>query len=355
MGCDFYQLTINSINEMEWDQKLAEFSDANIYQSWAYAKVYYREKKIRMALYHENDLVAIALVRSLPLPYIRAGFTYIPMGPVWQKKGCNPDWKVFEAMVSAIKGEFSLRRGTYVRLLPNLFEDEAETAKSILENLGYTWRGPTRRTLVVDLTRPLEEIKAGLRKKWRYCLRCASNESLELEFGMSGNLLVEAHRVYKEMLRRKKFAEFVNQEKLFRVQAILPNDVKLKVLTCKKGGETIGAIVWSEIGETGRPVFAATGDQGLKTHASYLLWWTMIEKMKEAGCKRVDLGGINQQRNPGGYVFKSGIANKQGKDVHYVGFFDTNDRNLNRLAVVGMDWLKMVMRRWKMLREKRKM
>lgn len=354
MENNVYQLTINSINEMDWDKKLADFSDANIYQSWAYAKIYYREKKIRIALYRGKDLVAMALVRSLWLPYLNAGFTYVPWGPVWQKKGCRADWNLFETMAMAIKKEFSSRRGTYVRLLPNLYEDEAERAKSILESQGYRWRGPIHRTLVVDLTKPLEDIKAGLRRKWRQCLGYASKELLELNFGISENLLMEAYRVYKNMHKRKKFAEFVDKEKLIRVQAVLPNDVKLKTLTCKKDGETIGAIVWSEIGETGLPVLAATGDRGLKTHGSYLLWWTMIEKMREAGCKRVDLGGIDEQRNPGGYIFKSGIANKQGKDVRYIGFFDTNDRYLNRFAAKGIDWMKTFIRKWRMLREKLK-
>jgi len=37
----------------------------------------------------------------------------------------------------------------------------------------------------------------------------------------------------------------------------------------------------------------------------------MIKWLKQRGCKRYDLGGINLDDNPGVYHFKSGITNQE--------------------------------------------
>ncbi len=49
----------------------------------------------------------------------------------------------------------------------------------------------------------------------------------------------------------------------------------------------------------------------MKNNGSYLLQWEMIKWLKQRGCQKYDLGGINLDDNPGVYHFKSGITNQE--------------------------------------------
>jgi lipid II:glycine glycyltransferase (peptidoglycan interpeptide bridge formation enzyme) len=62
---------------------------------------------------------------------------------------------------------------------------------------------------------------------------------------------------------------------------------------------------------------------------SYLLQWKAIEWMKNNGCRRYNLNGINPIVNPGSYHFKAGLSGKNGKDVYYLGRFDCFTGKIN--------------------------
>jgi lipid II:glycine glycyltransferase (peptidoglycan interpeptide bridge formation enzyme) len=47
-------------------------------------------------------------------------------------------------------------------------------------------------------------------------------------------------------------------------------------------------------------------------------------------CLRYDLGGINKERNPGGYKFKTGISTHEISDI---GTFQISDSYLSKLTL----------------------
>ena len=102
---------------------------------------------------------------------------------------------------------------------------------------------------------------------------------------------------------------------------------------CQSNGKPIAGLVGSAIGDVGIELIAATGNDGLELGGSYLLRWKMVEYLKRCGCHFYDLNGINPERNPGGYQFKSGLCEKNGLDLHYLGTFEAFKNPLSRLAV----------------------
>jgi lipid II:glycine glycyltransferase (peptidoglycan interpeptide bridge formation enzyme) len=66
--------------------------------------------------------------------------------------------------------------------------------------------------------------------------------------------------------------------------------------------------VSSLLGDTGVYLLGGANEAGRKCGSSYLLHWRALERMKSAGMRWYDLGGINPVDNPGGYQFKKGMG-----------------------------------------------
>ena len=138
-------------------------------------------------------------------------------------------------------------------------------------------------------------------------------------------------RVAGEMKDRKGYFGG-DQGELIATHKELPESLKLKMLVCVYDNEPIAALGWPIIGSIGLPLVGGTGNKALKLNASYLLWWKMIEYYKAHGFRGLDAGGVSEERNPGGYLFKTGLL---GKDFdcpnQFIGQFDAWGSRLSQV------------------------
>jgi len=118
--------------------------------------------------------------------------------------------------------------------------------------------------------------------------------------------------MYKQMRERKAFESTADVEEFGRLQEDLPEAHRMRILICEQDGVPMAGLVASSMGDSAIYLLGATSDDGLNAKGAYLLQWTLIQWLKENGFKRYDLGGIDPQRNPGVYHFKSGLS---GADV----------------------------------------
>ena len=81
----------------------------------------------------------------------------------------------------------------------------------------------------------------------------------------------------------------------------------------------------------------ATGDNGMRTKASYFLQWHVIQWLKQVNCTEYDLHGVNQEQNPGVYSFKAGLCARNGKELDFVGVFDAYGSRRAYLAARAAD------------------
>ena len=76
-----YTCALDEVDEATWDEALSAFEDANIYQTWAYGAVLHGEKNTRRLVVRKHaNVVALAQVRVVRIPLLRAGVAYSPMG-----------------------------------------------------------------------------------------------------------------------------------------------------------------------------------------------------------------------------------------------------------------------------------
>jgi lipid II:glycine glycyltransferase (peptidoglycan interpeptide bridge formation enzyme) len=118
--------------------------------------------------------------------------------------------------------------------------------------------------------------------------------------------------MYNQMRKRKAFETKVDVEEFGRIQEELPESHRMTTLICEQHEVPVAGIVFSAMGDSAIYLLGATSDSGLNSKGAYLLQWKLVQWLKEGGFKHYDLGGIDPERNPGVYHFKSGLS---GTDV----------------------------------------
>jgi lipid II:glycine glycyltransferase (peptidoglycan interpeptide bridge formation enzyme) len=204
-------------------------------------------------------------------------------------------------------------------------DSNADIFRQILSEEGYSaaTRVKNNRTILMDVSPPLDTLRRGLSGDWKRNLKAAEKRQLKIVEGTGDDLFETVIDIYKDMVSRKGFPEPTDITKFRRVQALLPDALKMKVSICSAGDEACAALVWSEIGEAAIELFAATRHTSLKIGAAYSLRWRLVEHLRQGRIQKYNLNGINPEQNPGCYHVKSGLAGNAGSEVSYLGAFES--------------------------------
>ncbi|MDT3694861.1 MAG: peptidoglycan bridge formation glycyltransferase FemA/FemB family protein [Ignavibacterium sp.] len=323
-------ILIKEINDKAfWHASLREFEDANIYQTWNFASIVQNEKRVKhLALYLNQNLISLVTVRIRTVPFLNRGIAYILNGPVWQKRNQEINIQILADIFVALREEFVVKQQLVLRIQPFIFSDMVPNL-DFVENLGFNRLKKIRRyqTLVLYLDKEFDEIRKNLKQKWRNCLNQSERNDLEIEEGNNQQLYNIFLGIYDQMIARKKFKEYIDPYKMGEANEALDDEYKKIIFIAYKDKLPVAGIVGSIIGNTGIYLLGASNEVGMKTKASYLLQWEMIKWLKQKGCQRYDLGGINKDDNPGGYHFKSGITDQE---VLGMGTFESYNNRLSK-------------------------
>lgn len=338
-----YAVEVDRISEADWYDALGTFDDANLYHTWAHATVLAGEANAsRLVVRRHGEIVAMVQARIAALPVLNAGIAYVRWGPLWRKRGVPAQPEVLRRALRAMHDEYVVRRKLVLRVLPYLFNDDDPVFSEIFAQEGFAARKQenTSRTLLMDITRTVDQLRENLGRNWKRNLKAAERHDLSIESGTSVAMFEEFIRIYDEMVDRKGFAE-PNDIRQFRaIQAALPEHYKMKITLCRSGTALCAGLIWSEIGGTAIELFAATSDLGLQAKGSYILRWDLVGRLKAAGFKTYNLNGINPEANPGGYKFKSDLAGGAARDVRFVGQFDARGKSISGACIVYADRLR---------------
>jgi len=331
-----YSAEFGRVDRYEWDKIIDQFSDANIYQTWAYDAIRCGERNIsHLILRLHGKIIAAAQARIVRLPLLKLGAAYVRWGPLWQLRNQTLEPNVFRLAVRALREEYVTRRGLVLRIFPLLYDDNDNFPFDVLTKEGYTRVTEIHqaRTLILDIQPPIEELRKKLDQKWRNCLNRAERNNLEVIEGTSDILFEDFIDLYKELLLRKKFPEPNDIYEFKMIQRKLPTEFKMRIFLCRSNGSISAGAICTSIGETGIYLFGATNEQGMANKGSYLIQWKAIQWMKNRGCRYYNLNGINPLMNPGTYHFKAGLSGKNGKDVYYLGRFNCYSGSINAALV----------------------
>jgi lipid II:glycine glycyltransferase (peptidoglycan interpeptide bridge formation enzyme) len=353
-----YTVEIDQIDKDAWHRLMAEFDDANFYQTWSYGASEWGEKNIsHLVLRRDGDAVALAQARILKVPFFPIGTAYLKWGPMWKRRGKRHGLDDLRNTIRALYNEFVLHRRYLLKVIPRIVKsDETEAIIPLFSQEGYGRSEDNIETVVLDLNPPLEEIRKNLSKSWQRSLKEGEKGSLQIIEGSDDSMCETVINLAKEMKERKRYFG-TDQARLLAAHKDLPESLKLKLMVCLHQGEPVAALGWQTIGKIGMGFVAGTGNKALELKASFVLWWKMIEFYKIRGFDAFDAAGVSQERNPGGYFFKTGLLGKNfRKPQRYIGQFDACNSALSETVFKHIYGLKDNYRevRRKMAKRKRK-
>jgi lipid II:glycine glycyltransferase (peptidoglycan interpeptide bridge formation enzyme) len=275
---------------------------------------------------------------------LNPGFAYARWGPLWKRDGIDLQERRQNlcAMVQALAEEYSGKRNLILKVLPHVHEDDESKAevKQAFKEQGFVKdRTFEDRTILIDLSRDLDILRANLQQGWRRNLKKAEKNHIEVTEGTQGEHLAVFRNLYGKMLRRKNYIPSVDLEQYIEMQKTLKRKM-LTFIAHHDASPCSGAIV-SFLGNTAIYLFGATDDRAIQLNASYLVHWKIMERLKEMGASWYDLNGANPERNPDMYRFKDGLGGKERREVSFIGRFDKYRKTIaNRLLVKAFEMRK---------------
>jgi hypothetical protein len=334
-----YHTDIDTITRAEWAALLECFEDSNLYQTWSYGTVRWGERNLsHLVLRQGSKVIGIAQFRIIRPPLLNCGIAYLRWGPLCHLRGSALELDSVRRMATALHAEYVVKRGLFLRLLPDAFANSERAAVFQKAFSGVckpsSNRNSSDRTFVLDLAPPLDELRKRLDQKWRNQLNRAEKNNLTIVHGSGPSEYEKFLSLYREMWNRKRFDTTVDVNEFRRICEDLPARLKLRILVCLHQGVPVSSIVCSAVGNTGIYLLGATTGSGLQVKAAYLLQWAMIKWLKDNGFRYYDLGGIDPELNPGVYHFKSGLS---GREVTRIAPLESCQNFLSSLCIQVAD------------------
>src|SRR3990172_778470 len=156
-----YTYEVDSVDKEQWYSIINKFSDANIYQTWAYDEARRAPTSIsHIILKKNNRVVAIAQARIINFPFLKIGIAYFRWGPLWGPLLSEENVEDFLQAIRALRNEYACKRGLLLRIYPLLFDDRPEPFFDLMKEEGYYLLKSKKpdRTLVIDLNNSLGEL-----------------------------------------------------------------------------------------------------------------------------------------------------------------------------------------------------
>jgi len=315
------EITLKS--ETEWLSIIEQFEDANFYQTRTFGKHSLGGSELEhFIVKHNGKIIGAAEVRILTVKFLKRGIAYIRWGPLWKLKNHENDFGKLLLILKELRKEYVIKRKLKLRIFPECYKNGSGFLIDIYRKAGFKLNknSSAEKTIILDIRPELNTIKNNFKRKWRANLKKAEKNNIEIIEGYGNDLFERFFSIYQEMHKLKNFKENIDVKSFAEMQHELPDKYKMRVFLARHNGKPAAALVGTAIGKTGICLLAASNKLGREVRASFKLHLRMIKWLKEMGCDYYDVGGIDKEKNPGGYRFKSGM---NGKEVTFIGTFDS--------------------------------
>lgn len=296
-----------------WDEALLRLDDYSPFQTYAWGE--YRRalgwEPCRWAALNERDEIVAMMLGSLRRYPLGFGFVWSEGGPVGDLSVCD------KSLQEAIKLTTGLKR-IYCRFRCDRERSIEDTLRLSAQSWNRSWFNLTSNySMSLDLTKDESRTLAACDQNWRRNLRRANEGNLTLREWLNPDV-DEVLSVYTSMQSLKGLDEQLSREE---VEQLLKNfKQRLVLYRCDdEQGELTSLLGWIVFGKRAWAVFWATSERGRKLHASYAIFWALVQHCRLLQLQSCDLAGIDPIRNNGVYRFKKASG---ARPFEYLGEWD---------------------------------
>ena len=174
-------------------------------------------------------------------------------------------------------------------------------------------------TVMLDITKSLPDLRAGLDKRWRHRLGGAENSELTVH-RVGTNPGQYRWLLDADMQQREQRGLLGLPLQFFDLYAQSRQQPSKNVLTIRAdiGRDRVAGMLFLIHGEAATYQVGWTSDVGRDQHAHNLILWHGIQELQARGVRELDLGGVNTIRSAGIARFKMSTG---GKVITYAGSY----------------------------------
>jgi lipid II:glycine glycyltransferase (peptidoglycan interpeptide bridge formation enzyme) len=285
------------ITDMDaWDQAHAAVAGP-LQQDWAYGSTMVTLGARVLRARVEADGVVVAQAQFIVRQYAQwVAMALCSRGPLWLQSLSAKDKA---AVYQQLRRTIPLRGLRFMVVTP----DEPLSAEVGLPRIRRVMSGYS--TVTLDISQPLEVLRANLDRRWRHRLSGAEKSDLNVQRmgtnpGQYRWLLdaemkqrAERHLDGMPLIWFERYAEARKQPA--RCVLSLRADI---------GRDRLAGMMFLIHGQAATYQVGWTSDAGRDLHAHNLMLWRGIEALQERGVRLLDLGGVNTQRSAGVARFK---------------------------------------------------
>lgn len=331
-----YSVEVDSVPHDTWDEIVSGFADAYHEQTACYGSGHWKSRDSHLLLRRNGEAVAGARVAVFDLPVVGYGLAYLRFGPFWRREGRDPDPEVYRAAIDALVQEYCVSRGLCLTIVPRPSPEHQSQEYALLREAGFVRRremlDPER--YLVDVSLSEEAQLKSLHQKWRYNLRQALANELEVRLCEAPHEIDAFNALYRQMVARKNFDTSTPVHMTGDLIAGLPDKLKPKLFMAFRENEPIVGATIGLFGDTAYYMFGASSAAALPLKAGYALHWWIMRWLHTRAVRWYDLGGAAYE--PGLRQFKKGMVGRQG---HIVVMEGEHDRWTNPLGRIAADAL----------------
>lgn len=304
------QILWNQLERPSWDAAHAQAGGA-LQQDWAYG-ISLTVPGVtchRAAVTLNGEMVAIAQFICRRYGFILS-VALCTRGPLWLRPlSSNVRARVYKE----IKRSLPLPRPRLALFSPEITDPhDASVARLHRVMTGYS-------TLLIDLTRPDEQLRAEMDARWRNRLGASEKAGLTIVNDEVAPEQVQWLLKEEQAQRAKKSFHGLPVAFVERyIQAGTTTKQSALILHAELENQRIAAMLFLIHGRVATYHIGWSDQAGRVTNAHKLILWRAFEILRARGITTLDMGGVNTHDLPGISRFKLGMG---GTVITYAGMF----------------------------------
>lgn len=301
-----------------WDQRFKTIRRSTLLQHLSYAKAdrLVNQLGARRGVI-KIDGVEAGLVQLGEVGLVRNLIHVVNLdrGPLWFE-GFGTREQV-EDFFRVFANTYPRRFGRKIRILPEVEDSGANRELLARAGLRRNDRFQGYETIWVDLSLPVDRLRARLDGNWRRFLGKSEKVDLVVREDWTGDSAAAFLAIYARDRAAKNYSGPSTKMLSALLQVMVPREEAV-LLTAEYAGTVVAGLLILLHGASATYQVGFNLAEGRKVWAHHRLFWHAMVLLKERGILDFDLGGVNDESAQGIKRFKEGMG---GEFVRLAGFY----------------------------------